>query len=187
MDDARFDALARSLTTTRSRRSLARLLGGLSLGGVASALATSEVRAALRVGGMACTGNAQCKTGRCVGPTGSKKCTCSADFPACKQPANPCKKAVCDTGTQRCLTRNRADLTSCGGGQRCSGGVCATPPGCAMGFNCAGPNDCCSQSCVCLDPPEPCGTHYCAGGATGLPCNGDNDCLSEKCVGFVCQ
>lgn len=87
MDDARFDALTRSLITTQSRRDLARLLAGLSLGGVLSARTVREAAAALLNGGASCTAGSECKTGKCLT---SGKCSCSRDLPNCKKPANPC-------------------------------------------------------------------------------------------------
>jgi hypothetical protein len=74
------------------------------------------------------------------------------------------------------------DFTNCGGGQQCSGGVCATPPTCGVAPDgCASPLDCCGNVCdpavrVCplSDPGNPCrDARSCSGGAT--------------CVGFVCQ
>jgi hypothetical protein len=104
MDDSRFDALTKTLGTTHTRRGVARLLGGLGLGGVLSALGTSEALAAARKGGVPCTRKSQCKTGRCVGPAGNKQCSCSKKFRAYVQPAGPCKQATCDLATKLCVT-----------------------------------------------------------------------------------
>src|SRR5262245_30741817 len=56
------------------------------------------------------------------------------------------------------------DLTPCGGGQQCSGGVCATPPNCGVAPDgCASPLDCCGnvcdpavRTCPLSDPGNPC-------------------------------
>ena len=50
MDDARFDALTKTFGTAHSRRRLTRLLGGLSVGGVLSALGSEEAAAAQLLG-----------------------------------------------------------------------------------------------------------------------------------------
>src|SRR5262245_41291080 len=72
------------------------------------------------------------------------------------------------------------DFTNCGGGQQCSGGVCATPPNCGVAPDgCASQLDCCSNvcdpavgTCPLSDPGNPCrDARSCSGGAT--------------CVGFV--
>ena len=73
MDADRFDALSRSLSSGHTRRTLPRLLGSLSLGGVLAALGTPEALAAKRIGGAPCRSNDQCKTGRCV----RGRCSCS--------------------------------------------------------------------------------------------------------------
>jgi hypothetical protein len=91
MDAHRFDALTRALTATRSRRSLGRLLGGLSLGGVLAALGATEALAAKRNGGAPCTKGSQCKTGKCLRRT----CSCSAKFPNCQRSSQFCSAGVC--------------------------------------------------------------------------------------------
>jgi hypothetical protein len=87
MDADRFDAIARSLTTPRSRRSLTRLLGGLGVAGILSVSGATETLAALRKAGAPCTRGRQCKTGKCIGIQGHKTCSCSRryDCPAASQ------------------------------------------------------------------------------------------------------
>ena len=51
MDASRFDSLARALSSSRSRRSIARLLGTLAFGGGVSAQTVREALAATRIGG----------------------------------------------------------------------------------------------------------------------------------------
>jgi hypothetical protein len=77
MDGSRFDALTKTLGTAHSRRTLTRLLGGLSLGGVLSALGVPAAQAThfgCRHVGKPCTSNDQCCSSRCPGPEGSKTC-----------------------------------------------------------------------------------------------------------------
>ncbi len=155
MDDARFDAFARTLGTTRSRRSLSRLLGGLGLGGGLSALTAQDAAAALRKGGSPCTANRQCKTGECVGPAESKKCSCSRTFPACKQPANSCKRAVCDFTLKRCVVRTKANGAACGTGRECCDGACvdtrSNPRHCGgCGQRCQVNGICSAGTCTCV-------------------------------------
>jgi len=74
------------------------------------------------------------------------------------------------------------DFTPCGGGQQCSGGVCATPPNCGVApGGCASPLDCCGNVC---DPAV--GT--CPLSDPGNPCRDARSCSGgSSCVGFVCQ
>jgi hypothetical protein len=74
------------------------------------------------------------------------------------------------------------DFTNCGGGQQCSGGVCATPPNCGVHPDrCDSALDCCGNVCdqaqgVCplSDPDNPCrDARSCSDGAA--------------CIGFVCR
>ena len=74
MDADCFDALARALAAARSRSSLARLLGGLSLGGILGTHTARQAAAALFNGGAPCTKGSECKTGKCLG---SSRCSCS--------------------------------------------------------------------------------------------------------------
>jgi hypothetical protein len=120
MDGARFDALTKTLGTAHSRRTLTRLLAGLSLGGVLSALGSDEAAAALRIGGTGCSTGGQCKTGQCVGG----RCSCSRKFPNCKQPTNPCKEATCNFSTKHCVVGPGSDDIDCGGGKTCCDGRC---------------------------------------------------------------
>ena len=166
MDADRFDALSRALSTAHTRRRLTRLLGGLSLGGVLSVRSITDAGAALRLGGAPCTKNTQCQTGRCVGRTGNKKCSCSTTRPrvGCQQPDDPCKRAVCNVETQRCVTKNKTG--SCPGGT-CQNGTCTptcTPTTCAeLGLACGTVSDGCEGQLEC-------------GG-----CDDDNECTLDTC------
>jgi hypothetical protein len=175
MDAHRFDAFARSLTTPRSRRSLARLLGGLGVGSVLSALVgVPEALAALRNGGYACTENRQCKTGQCVGVAGSKTCNCSQKFPRCKPPANPCKRVSCNVATGRCVTSNKKNGVSCGTGKVCHSGVCTR--------TCTQNSDECGSGCQCSPTDPGLSTGVCVND-TGTTAN----CPSTPCpAGQIC-
>ena len=100
MDADCFDALARALAAARSRSSLARLLGGLSLGGILGTHTARQAAAALFNGGAPCTKGSECKTGKCLG---SGRCSCSKavlaggsdggrfrTFRTCQAVASPC-------------------------------------------------------------------------------------------------
>ena len=56
-----------------------------------------------RLGGAPCTKGRECQTAKCVGPTGSKHCSYSTSSPrvGCRQPADPCKRAVFKAETLR--------------------------------------------------------------------------------------
>ena len=155
MDDQRFDAFAKSLGTILSRRGLSRLLGGLSLGGALGAAGVREAGAAFRKGGARCTTNRQCRSGRCAGPAGNKRCRCTRAFPVCKQPANRCKRAVCDVTSGRCQVRNKRNGIACGDGKKCCRGTCidtnSDPRNCgACGTRCQLNAICSDGTCTCV-------------------------------------
>lgn len=95
----------------------------MSLGGVLTTLGIPEGAAAALNGGTKCTAGSDCKTGKCLG---SGKCSCSAAFSRCLPPTNPCKKATCNTGKNRCETTTKKNGVSCGEGKSCQGGICKT-------------------------------------------------------------
>jgi hypothetical protein len=189
MDDPRFDTLVRSFGTAYSRRRFSRLLGGLTAGGVLTALGAPEAAAGSRPGGAPCKRGRQCLTGKCAGPKGSKRCTCSQNLPLCKQPTNSCQEANCNTVSQRCETTNKPDDDPCGAGLNCMGGACGNVPNCwGQGETC-GSISCCSGSCDTSRNPSIC---TCSG--LGMPCHNNNDdqcCPSAPgirvaCIGFYC-
>jgi hypothetical protein len=172
LDPNRFDALARALTTTQSRRGLACLLGGLTLGGL-TAFGAAEVEAGTLIGGSPCTKDTQCKTGKCLR---NNTCSCSREFPKCKRPSNPCKRAKCDVSKDRCVATDKQDGTSCGTGLVCDNGECiCTPASC--------PNGCCLSRKTCVLRPdqtnEQCGT----GGAPCAACLDPQVCCRGGCRG----
>jgi hypothetical protein len=124
MDAHRFDTLTKTLTTPRSRRSLARLLGGVSLGSVLTALGVPDAVAGSRLGGDSCTRDEQCLSKKCF--KRSKTCSCKKiggqfSTAGCLQPANDCQKATCDLKTHHCVTTNRGPQ---GGMLVCGVGAC---------------------------------------------------------------
>jgi hypothetical protein len=189
MDEARFDALSRSFSTTYSRRGVSRLLGGVTAGSLLTTLGVMQAEGGSRPGGAPCKRGRQCLTHKCVGPKGQKQCTCSQELPFCQEPSNPCQKATCDTVNQRCVTTNRPDDDSCGNNLNCSGGVCGKEPGCVGAGSLCADEFCCSGSC------EPSGNlRICGCSGVGMPChNTDEDqcCQSPPgvevaCIGFYC-
>ena len=157
MDADRFDWLARSLTTTRSRRGLTRLLGGLGLGGVLSVWGATETLGAKRGGGTPCTKGSQCKTGKCIGIPGHKTCSCST-------------KVTCAAGSS-CLHGGCFRGASCAA--ECSQSSCG--PGFVSCF--------CSETVggvpVCYG-----NENFCTEGKT---CNGNRDCPTGRaCVDVSC-
>jgi hypothetical protein len=192
MDDARFDALTKTLSIGHTRRGLTRLLGGLSLGGMLSVLGTTEALAAKRNGGAPCTRNGQCKTGRCLR---TNTCSCSSAFPTCKQPTNPCKTAVCNTDTRRCVNQNICREASCTNRVETlqascdSTGTCppAVTRNCVEGYQCHMTAPVCVGVGGCGGPDDCTNTHHCLGGkcepkkANGETCANALQCLSGFC------
>jgi hypothetical protein len=141
MDANHFDTLARSLTTTRSRRRLARFVSGLSLGGLLTALGLGEAAAATRIGGSPCSKDSQCKTGRCLR---NDTCSCSARFPKCRGTGTVCYRRKCCT--PMCAGKN-CGSDGCGGScGSCTGGTCSAAGVC----NCGG-KDLCQGACMAED------------------------------------
>src|SRR5918995_2170893 len=128
MDARRFDTLARIVSTAGSRRrAVATAVGGvLALLGLADPHdATAKKK---------CPPCKKRKQGKC-----KKK----------KPDGTACPNGACQSG--RCVAtepspppcQGKADFTECGGGKRCSGGVCETPPVC-MNSGCIANGQCCS-------------------------------------------
>lgn len=104
MESDRFDRLAKVVSTAASRRAALRGLAKGAVGGAlgmvgAAALLDQETALAKK-----CNGNAQCK-----------------------QPNNPCKKAVCKN--KKCRKKNEPNGKSCGDGLQCQNGRCVCPNG----------------------------------------------------------
>jgi hypothetical protein len=210
MDDARFDALAKTFGSVHSRRSLARLLGGLSLGGLLSSVGREEAAAALLLGGARCTSKAQCKSGRCLNPDTcdcTKKscrctCACSTTNPQirCKQPTDTCKKAVCRV-TGRCATTPKcADTNPCTQ-DLCTNGTCSHPTDpLKEGASCGGDKTCQDGDCACAPGRADCDgdgscevdltTDRANCGECGKVCELDNAdalCENSSCIWDSCN
>ena len=128
--------------------------------------------------GSACTRDVCDGAGRCTHPP-------TAAGTACADDGDPCTRDVCN-GAGRCTHPKKAEGADCGGGRRCSGGVCATPPTCTRpSGECESHEACCGQYCTGLmDPPG-----HCICSSEGTSCLFSDDCCPEAphCVGFVCR
>jgi hypothetical protein len=107
MNDARFDAISRSLVPTRTRRALARAAAG----GLLAALGRADgAVAGKRKVGADCTKNKQCRSRRCgcrQDPTFGCFCRihrCEADFATCTVDEQCCRGLCVDNGSfgRRC-------------------------------------------------------------------------------------
>jgi hypothetical protein len=184
MDSERFDGLVRSLGQTRSRRQTLRGLAGVLAAGV-FALGGQEADAGKRFGGAFCTKGRQCKTGKCVGPSGAKTCSCSNKFPmcavldascqsgtcvktcTCPDDGNECTDDVC-TANGDCTHPHKASGTSC---TTCEASTCACQNGTCTAASCD--VDCAGK--VCGDPDG-------CGGSCGVafaPCAGPENCCGR--------
>jgi hypothetical protein len=129
-----------------------------------------------------------CEVGTCQCLDGSKSCDgrCIPEERCCDaadcDDANPCTENICNNnGT--CSHPKRPDLSDCGGGKACSGGVCATYPACLdIGLPCGAHSQCCGGFCAPTQPIGTCG----ALSDPGEPCHNSGLCVNSTCVGFVC-
>ena len=176
MDDSRFDALTRSLTHARSRRGLARLLGGLTLGGplalgglAESAAGTKKMKKKRKKKGTAPTATVPPTDQGTVSPPPPPFCSDKPDHP----------ETYC--GESEFDPANKSTWYFC------QGGVCGLWPDCKpRNTPCAGPS-CCSWPTTACDTLGTCGCS-----SEGLPCTETFDCCGSeqgvtKCVGYVCQ
>jgi hypothetical protein len=172
MDEARFDALTKTLGIVHMPRDLARLLGALSLAGALSTLGTGEALTAKRKGSAPRNRNSQCKTGKCVGPESNKQCSCSKSFRACVQPAEPCQQAKCDFAAKLCATTDKAADAACPeDGNNCTNDVCDGSGACTH------PNKVNGTGC---GDEKTCRNGECTDGLTcAFPCSGDKLCNSS--------
>jgi hypothetical protein len=192
MDADHFDALTKTLSTSRSRRGLARLLGGLSLGGALTALRAPEVAAGSRLGGAPCTKNSQCKTNHCFRSSGT--CSCSGTV-KCQPLADPCKKAVCTTTNHCGLDPDPpTDDIACGPpgsfniccGGKCVFGNCCTNQKCTAPETCGGAYPPVKHQCGSCTPATTCPSNQTCGSRDN-GCGGTLDCGScvaggERCL-----
>ena len=192
MDQDRFDGWTRALAAGRPRRGALRLLLagalGARLGPVAGAGAT---HAGCRHDGAGCGRAGQCCSGRC---TANGTCQPCARAAQCPQPANPCKRAVCDA-KGRCAVRNNPAGTPCrDAGNPCTADICdgsgaCTHPALEDGTVCGTGKTCQGGACACEEGLTPCGDQcvdldtsndHC--GACNTPCK-QGTCTDKVCVG----
>ncbi len=177
MDGSRFDALARALAVSGSRR---RLIGAVVAGtlGVLGLRATEA--AACRPVGSTCREHANCCSKRCgdKDATGRHRCWCqtAADCPAPDQ----CHDATCTEGV--CGT---TPLTgqACDDGDRCTvNDTCVAGACVAVVVICPPQDECHSAACDsasgdCVQTP-----------LTGAPCDDGNSCtVGSTCLNGACQ
>lgn len=180
MDTRYFDDLVRLAATSRSRRSVA----GLWIGGMLGASEFERAGARKKRKKKPCGPCQLRKKGKCKGtqPDGSAcpggSCLAGSCATLPPPPSPPSPPAPPSPPPPPC--QGKPDLTVCGEGKACSGGVCAEgPPNCYVGY-CSGlPLSCC-------------GGFDCAGDCLpvgpGGECNVSSDCTADlTCVGFVCQ
>ena len=177
MDDSRFDTLTVALGVGRSRRGLARLLGGFALGGSLNRLGLDEVEAKRK---------RKKKKKKAVSPSCTPTCAgrnCDGD--GCGGSCGAC------SGGQTC----QSGICTCPSGQDFCGGTCrlscplgsARDPrtcGCcrASGSFCNGNDTCCS------DLPCPCsgGSGGCGSGCPGRSFN-DACLFGAQCASGYCS
>jgi hypothetical protein len=188
MDDFHFDALAKGLGTSGSRRRALVAVVGVTL---AASLGHSEgtakrtrrqrhgrrVRAeddTLKPNGKKCNKDPQCLSGNCAGGTGrGGRGVCAAACTGFRQ--------ACTSADQCCA----ADQTTCGFNTAVTGLLCCRPLGkpCTSG----GPNgDCCMVSVLGGSRDFA----YCSTGGTcggsGAFCGFNEACVSGQCSGGTC-
>jgi hypothetical protein len=186
MDGSRFDTLTRSLAATRSRRAVARFLGGLAVGGSLARLGMDDAPAKKKRKGK-----------------NKKKST--------KKNKARCSKR-CGAGCSTCYDRPNGSVL-CGG---IASALCAEPcdsdldcpmarPICTTGFTirAAGQRGSwgCSAACTNVAPCEHCEDGVKNGGETDVDCGGPDcprcgtgkacqnrdDCATAHCVNNVCK
>lgn len=144
MDGARFDALAKTLAATRSRRSVVRGLAAGIAGGLLAATGQHQAGAHVcRPAGATCLKDAQCCSGDCglvthrCRVTSAAHCGSSSEciYPAvccnglCNGDVQCCANTDCVEGLSGCLGKCVAindccSTADCPPGQFCSGGSC---------------------------------------------------------------
>jgi hypothetical protein len=187
MDPDRFDALSRAASTTQSRRRLTRLVSGLGLGGVLTALGGDRAAAALRNGGESCSRDRQCTTGECLR---SGKCSCSQEFPTCRGELICCGRRCVslETNPRHCgECQRRCQLNAV-----CDAGICT----CVRGACPANDATCCPTTavrtvpcrCTSATDPRTCESR----GSVDLCPSGTVACSGPRCaaccpVGSTCD
>jgi hypothetical protein len=206
MDADRFDDVLRSLTETRSRRGVARMIAGLAAAGplgILLGLADTEAKkkhkkkkhkkkrkpACSATNCRGCCDGATCYEGDSQNSCGRGGVACAAcsgdeicDAGECVCENECCADADCPAGSGRTCQEGAC---RCPSGQGNSGGVCGTPPiGCVEPQVPCNEGTCCSGTCA----PGEGGIDRCQPSAEGEPCVRDDYCeIGLLCVGFVCR
>lgn len=175
MDGTSFDALARSLATSGSRRGLVRrgALGALGAALAGLGARESAVAAECRGRGDKCRRNGQCCSGKC---RRNKKCAAAG----VGKPCNPNKPSDCKSGECGCTARDTTrQLVNCT--CRSAGCIDVAEQGCEATA------DCCDGFCldsqdVCFPPQQQCIPEgaSCADEPT-LCCPG-LQCINDECT-----
>ncbi len=84
MDDARFDTLIRSFGTVYSRRGFSRLLGGVTAGGLLTALGATEAAAGSRPGERPAGGVVNALRASAPGRRGRSNARAPSNFPSAR-------------------------------------------------------------------------------------------------------
>jgi hypothetical protein len=171
MDSVRFATLLHALSSVPSRRQTLRLLSGFGLAGVLGHVETraKKKRKKLKKGTVCLNGQTLIVPRLAVSSLLAQGASPGACPPVSPPPPPP-------------FCQGKPDLTNCGVGLFCSGGICAMSTGCKGPTSfpgCSGDGDCCSGFC---------NQQKCAPASAGQGCLFDPDCLGgNQCVGFVCQ
>jgi hypothetical protein len=199
MDDVRFDILSRSLSTDQSRRTIARLLGGLALGGPLALLRLAEAEAKCK---KKCGPCKRCKKGKCKPKPAGTACSggtcqrgaCIADAPEPCVPQDPATvcAAGCGTRSDNC---GRAVVCLCPDGDLCLGNgscaqICVTGADCPAGCGCSPTNvegtRLCADSGLTCDDVQECPTPSTASCPPGQHCQltncGSGGAIVNRCV-----
>ena len=147
MDDRRFDALARFLVLSTTRRSLLKTAAGTALGSLLTTAGVERVAAALRQNGKPCRRGSQCASGLCKGPRGEKTCRQAPSQGICTIADNSGEPGAtpipCGAGSRCFCWVTTSGRSFCGQAapETCGCGAdnrCGTIPGavCVQNFSC---------------------------------------------------
>lgn len=197
MNDESFDALAKELAGTGTRRSLLRTLGrsaflAVAVGGpIGTTLRSrSSGAATCRAGGEICREHANCCSGTC-GPkdsVGRRRCTCGANLTACGtqccSAGQICLNGSCRQPTPTATTTPAPPIvcgdTTCATGEACADGRCfLTNPNCAGCSNCWAPTITGGDARFCTPCDDICAGQDCT---TTSQCGAGEFCASVRCV-----
>jgi hypothetical protein len=194
MDGTQFDDLTRRLDAVRSRRTIARLLGGGALVGSLAAwgLGEAEAKKKKQKKKPVCTCTATGCTSqkvknrskvinqnpRCNYAGGCTTNPCAATVPPSPPGPPPCQNSTQCTGGQVCTSGacvNCTSYTQCGTLPTAGHKACFAEGRCRGGENCTPGGTPCTHPLTCLLPQTPGSTqHQCL---VGNQCDADDDCV----------